>query len=874
MLAGCVVLLTGVSARADISSGLIVYLTMDQPNGYTAYDSTTNAHNATLINFPNSYSQWVAGETNGALYFNATTTNEYALISDTNGSLNLGANAGTAFSLALWVNAGPGVPASGSGIIAKGYNAGFVMDIYNQYRFIVKSAAGVVTVIGPVGTVDGNWHHLVAVYNGINTNGGLQLYIDGQLAGTANAPATLFSTTNNISLGSRQYSSTSGYNLPLYGALDDVRIYSRALTAADVQQLYAATLTPPPTIPLQTILGQAPVLQVNKTGGTCALNWTAAPNFWALTASSTLSVSSNWPVLTTPVISVGTSNSVVLPSTNGNQFYRLEERGALVPFTTYEAEASANHVVGQVITMPPNPSPTTWTPAAEASGRAYVQLSNTLDSVTFSNVVAANTIVLRHCIPDAPAGGGLTNTLSLYVNGVKRQTLTLASTYNWLYQTGGTNAGANGQSNVPGGGPAHVFWDETGCFITNGVNQGDTVRLEKDAGDTAAYYLVDLIDLENVSPLAPPASGTYLCVTNSTYGAVGDGITDDTAAIQSCINAAQSQRKMVWIPAGTYLQSSSLTINGVTVTGAGMWYTRLIGSGLNLGHISLLGNAPQIANLFIANSTETFRNADNFAIQPTSTSVTNLVIQNVWITHVTDGPWLVRGYGGIVRGCRIRSIYGDGITIDGGVSNCLIEQNHIRGCGDDGIANLSDAGTTLTTNNIFRYNTVIANWWGGNFDLAAGNGHLIENNYLADNSLGGCFLINLPGSYPMNPVTDVTISRNTIVRGGGNFVDQYRGAIWIYPSYTNISNIYFLDNYILDSIERGIELTGGQTQVLTFERNVVDSPAGDGIDVISGVIGSGTFSSNIVRNLNSGFSQFNNAAGAGYSVTDVGNSWP
>jgi hypothetical protein len=129
-------------------------------------------------------------------------------------------------------------------------------------------------------------------------------------------------------------------------------------------------------------------------------------------------------------------------------------------------------------------------------------------------------------------------------------------------------------------------------------------------------------------------------------------------------------------------------------------------------------------------------------------------------------------------------------------------------------------------------------------------------------------------SYPGNIVTGVIISRNTIVRGGGNFANQYQGAINIYASYTNLSNIYFLDNYILSAIERGIVLSGSQQQVMTFARNVVDSPSGDGIDIVAGVTGSGTFTSNIVRNLNSGYSQFNNAAGAGYSVTNVGNSWP
>ena len=43
------------------------------------------------------------------------------------------------------------------------------------------------------------------------------------------------------------------------------------------------------------------------------------------------------------------------------------------------------------------------------------------------------------------------------------------------------------------------------------------------------------------------------------FGAVGDGVTDDTAAVQAAINQAQSSSKSLFFPAGTYAITSALT---------------------------------------------------------------------------------------------------------------------------------------------------------------------------------------------------------------------------------------------------------------------------------------------------------------------------
>lgn len=68
------------------------------------------------------------------------------------------------------------------------------------------------------------------------------------------------------------------------------------------------------------------------------------------------------------------------------------------------------------------------------------------------------------------------------------------------------------------------------------------------------------------------ASGIWYNVKDPAYGAKGDGLNDDTTAIQAAINAAGAAGGgTVYFPAGTYRTTSTLTISsfGVVLQGAG-----------------------------------------------------------------------------------------------------------------------------------------------------------------------------------------------------------------------------------------------------------------------------------------------------------------
>lgn len=178
-------------------------------------------------------------------------------------------------------------------------------------------------------------------------------------------------------------------------------------------------------------------------------------------------------------------------------------RGATVPYISYEAEDAATN--GTLI----GSSRKYLSMASEASGRQAVALKNTGDYLEFKLAESANSIVLRYSIPDSPDGAGAEETLTLYVDGVKKQ-LKLTSKYAWEY-------GSYPWSNDPRQGSGHRFFDEIHALIGD-APAGATIRLEKGTGDNAASYVIDLVDMEQVAPELARPDG-FISVTDFGAGA-------------------------------------------------------------------------------------------------------------------------------------------------------------------------------------------------------------------------------------------------------------------------------------------------------------------------------------------------------------------
>lgn len=96
--------------------------------------------------------------------------------------------------------------------------------------------------------------------------------------------------------------------------------------------------------------------------------------------------------------------------------------------------------------------------------------------------------------------------------------------------------------------------------------------------------LADKVDIEDADDAEVTATGSTTArtlanrfadvITVKDYGVKGDGVTDDTAAIQAAIDSVTPKSKSLFFPAGTYIISSTLTIYADThIQGESMYST-------------------------------------------------------------------------------------------------------------------------------------------------------------------------------------------------------------------------------------------------------------------------------------------------------------
>ncbi len=252
--------LASMASAAD--SSLVGWWRFDETSGAVAADSSGNGNDATLHGDP----QWVPGSIRGAVQIDGDDDYLEAAPSE---SLNV---TGDQITLTAWVYFDD--VSVVQIILAKVFNNTTHTSPYFSYGLhILSNGRGRCWLsltsntqsfaMAPTGTVTpGQWHHMAGVYDGSQ----IRLYLNGEVVATVDAtgdinpyPDTIYRMGNN-----------GGLTEPMAGKLDDIRIYTRALSVDELLNVMAGV-----GAETEFAMDPVPTNEASDVARDAVLSWTA-----------------------------------------------------------------------------------------------------------------------------------------------------------------------------------------------------------------------------------------------------------------------------------------------------------------------------------------------------------------------------------------------------------------------------------------------------------------------------------------------------------------------------------------------------------------------------------------------------------------------
>lgn len=245
-----VITYTPASGRTTLSKplnnlGLLAYYPMNEGSGTVPGDFSGNGRIGTFENTPT----WVNGKRGKALSFNGTSQSVYLAGSVGNFSISSGGG----MTVSAWVRTSDDNGAVVS--FRNGLNGSPVLDLSIGFNGITTNAGhflplmrydagdGLVDVTATKRIDDGLWHHVVAVVD--QSNNLLKAYVDGvEYTTTQNTDGVLTFGNDEIAISVEKNwaNNAVGSNDQQYleGVIDEMRVYSRALSVTEIQGLYTS----------------------------------------------------------------------------------------------------------------------------------------------------------------------------------------------------------------------------------------------------------------------------------------------------------------------------------------------------------------------------------------------------------------------------------------------------------------------------------------------------------------------------------------------------------------------------------------------------------------------------------------------------------
>ncbi len=505
------------NAVAGTEDGLSGWWLLDDAGGTVAQD-LTGLHPGTLkgTNLP----QWVSGKMAGALSLGGT------------GLVDTGADLiGTGpVTLSLWINQ----RSYGNGMLVTNGSLQFGLIGWDKKLYLTGNFWTNVAFSKSSSLSAGTWQ-LVTVTR--DAAGLVNFYVNGILSGTASQSTGMPQAGSNVLLGNRS-SGDMGFD----GSMDDVRIYNRMLSPAEIQAIYVQGTTPDLQAPtVATNLRSTSVERLRV-----SLAWDPSSDDRAVKGYNIFRNG----------IKVGTAASVSYTDTGLN------------PNTTYRYTVSASDRAGNtsvlsdelaVTTLLPDTTPPT-VPANLRAGNAYANLVSLFWDPSTDDTGVTGYKVFRN------------GTYLSTVSSASSIDLAVSPTTTYTYAVAAVDEGGNTS-----------VWSAPLTVTTRGTPM-PLIPEDRRIDWSGAGVPGGIIDRKTLCATLDPS-------------AYGNGAQDATTAIQNALNACPAGQ-VVFLPEGRYRIEGRIRVPGnVTLRGAGPSKTILDaqGSGLAVVSFGLADNTPSAA---------------------------------------------------------------------------------------------------------------------------------------------------------------------------------------------------------------------------------------------------------------------------------------
>ncbi len=319
-----------VTNTADADPSLVGWWRLDEGSGTTAYDSSGNGRHGTLTGDP----EWVAGKIGGALQFDGQ-GHERVLL----GTFDV---TGNAITIACWFKADNlDTPGDDPRMVSKAIGGSndqhwFMVSSSRQsgvkvlrFRLRTDGTTGEIKADTTTGTIELNeWIHVATTWDGAT----MRIHKNGVEVGSLAKGGTL--STNpaaNVAIGNQP---TVGDDRPFDGIIDDVRIYTRALTPEEIEEVMKGILPGLASIP-------SPADRATDVPRDVVLSWTPGEFAPAINGHKVY-LSDNFADVNDGIGGIATSTNSYAPvqrlDFDKTYYWRVDEVNGPPDYTVYQGD--------------------------------------------------------------------------------------------------------------------------------------------------------------------------------------------------------------------------------------------------------------------------------------------------------------------------------------------------------------------------------------------------------------------------------------------------------------------------------------------------------------------------------------------------------